>query len=597
MSSHKNLKYLLTVPIVISEIITRVGVSWRTGSSMGNTLYYGDNLWYLRDFDRDVVDLIYLDPPFNSKADYNLLFRTPQGSAVQAQTTAFKDTWEWDTPAATAFDDVIASGVAAAGIMRALRSFLGECDLMAYLSQMTVRLIEMHRVLKPSGSIFLHCDPTASHYLKLLLDAIFGPQHFKNELIWQRTTPKGLAFTRFPSTHDVILFYSKDKAAKWHSQFTAHRPEYVDKYYNLIEPETGRRFQGTSLINPNPDRPNLTYKYHGVTRVWRWTKDRMHRAEQEGKIYFPPGGGVPREKRFLDEQEGTPITSVWTDIPPVNSQAQERLGYPTQKPLSLLKRIIAAATNPGDVVLDPFCGCGTSIEAAQALGRSWIGVDVTHHAIDIIESRMQKRCEGAQYRVTGRPEDIDAAWDLAKRDRYEFQWWANWLIGVQNYREHKKGADKGIDGVIYFRNGPWGVGQTIVSVKSGENVGPEDVDRLSGTVKREDAQLGVLVCLSEPTRRMRQDAAGGGMAVTAQGRYQRIQVVTVSDLLEGKRPSLPSPIESDAFKRPLRPTRQPKEQLPEPQLSLALPIIGQKRKRSDVEEHLSGRLLASLTAG
>jgi site-specific DNA-methyltransferase (adenine-specific) len=236
---------------------------------MANTLYYGDNLYYLREFQDGIADLIYLDPPFNSQTSYNLLFRTPHGDAVQAQTTAFKDTWWWDTPAERAFDDVIASGSPAAPILTALRKFLRESDMMAYLSMMAVRLIEMRRLLKPSGSLFLHCDPTASHYLKVMLDGIFGGTNLRNEIIWQRSVPKGLAFTRFASSHDVLLFYAKGSKPKWHAQYTPHREEYVAKYYGLAEEETGRRYQATSLINPNPDRPNLTYEFHGVHESYR----------------------------------------------------------------------------------------------------------------------------------------------------------------------------------------------------------------------------------------------------------------------------------------------------------------------------------------
>ncbi len=522
---------------------------------MINTLYYGDNLSYLREFHAEFVDLVYLDPPFNSKATYNLLFRTPEGDAVQAQTAAFKDTWWWDKPAERAFDDVIASGTSAAGILRALRSFLGDNDIMAYVSMMAVRLIEMHRVLKPSGSLVLHCDPTASHYLKMLLDAIFGVRMFRNEVIWQRTTPKGHAFTRFPSAHDVLLFYGKTPDSKWHQQYLPLREEYKDSHYRSIEPETGRRFMLDNCLNPNPNRPNLTYEWKGLMKVWRWEKPKMQALHDAGRLVYTKSG-MPRYKRYLDESKGSPVTSVWTDIPPVNSQASERLGYPTQKPLPLLARIVAATTDPGDVVLDPFCGCGTSIEAAETTKCAWIGIDITHHAIEVIEGRLEGRCADAVYEVKGRPEDLGAAHDLANRDKYEFQWWANWLIGVQNYREHKKGADKGIDGIIYFRNGPWGVGSIIVSVKGGQNIGPEMVNALAGTVEREKAQLGVLVCLADPTKRMRQDAAGAGFVNTAQGRYLKIQVATIADLLQGKKPPMPNPIETEAFRQPLRPVRR-----------------------------------------
>ncbi len=570
---------------------------------MGNALYYGDNLHYLREMGTETVDLVYLDPPFNSKSTYNLLFHTPQGDAVQAQTAAFRDTWWWDTPAEEAFDDVIASGSQAAGILRALRSFLDQSDMMAYLAMMAARLYELQRVLKPTGSLYLHCDPTASHYLKLLLDAIFGLQNFRNEIVWQRTTGKSLMSTRLPTNHDIIFSYQKSDGATWNEDavFQPYNENNLDEKtaskYRQRDTD-GRLYQLDNLINPNPNRPNLTYEFLGVTRVWRWTKDRMQESYDKGLVVQTAPGRVPRLKRYLDEQRGRPIGDVWTDITPINSQARERLGYPTQKPLALLKRIIKLSTSSGDIVLDPFCGCGTTIEAAESLGRRWVGIDVTHHAINIIEERLQAKHPDSQYQVRGRPEDLAAAEDLAQRDKYEFQWWANWLLGVQNYLERKKGADRGIDGIIYFRNGPWGIGQVIVSVKGGQNIGPDMIASLAGTVQREEAQLGTFVCLAEPTRRMRQDAAAAGFEQTAQGRFQKIQIATIAELLEGRRPPLPAPIETDAFRHPLRRARSQKVEQPDAQLTLALPIIGgRKRRRPGVEEHLSGEVLASISGG
>ncbi|MCP4383779.1 MAG: hypothetical protein GY798_20600 [Hyphomicrobiales bacterium] len=328
----------------------------------------------------------------------------------------------------------------------------------------------------------------------------------------------------------------------------------------------------------------------------------MARLDGEGRIWYPRDkeGDLdltkrPQLKRYLEETKGGVMGTIWTDISPVNSQARERVGYPTQKPIALLERILKASTDPGQTVLDPFCGCGTTIEAAERLGRHWIGMDVTHHAIDVIEGRLVERCPAADFSVKGRPEDLDAAHDLARRDPYEFQWWANWLLGVQNYLEFKKGADRGIDGIIYFRNGPWGVGKTIVSVKSGQNIGPDMIAALAGTVEREEAQLGVFVCLAKPTSRMKTDAAAGGMTKTAQGRFQKIQIATIADLLDGRGPPLPKPIETDAFKHPLRPVRPKAAVEPDAQLSLQLPIPGTRKGAKGVEQHLSGRILARMT--
>jgi site-specific DNA-methyltransferase (adenine-specific) len=571
-------------------------------SSTVNQLFYGDNLYYLRGLDRESVDLIYLDPPFNSKSAYNLLFRTPLGDAVQAQTTAFRDTWSWETSKAVeAYADVIASGSRAAPIMIALKESLGESDLMAYLSMMAVRLIEMRRILKPTGSLYLHCDPTASHYLKLILDGIFGIDNFRNEITWKRTTTHSDSKT-WSRVADTILFYTKGKEFTWTTPREPHSVEYlVAKYRN--DDGDGRRYMLDNMTSPNP-RPNMMYEWKGFpfpAKGWRYSRETMSRLDKEGRIWYPTkaDGSLdttkrPRLKRFLEEMAGGVMGCIWTDISPVNSRAKERMGYPTQKPVSLLERILSASSKPGQLVLDPFCGCGTTIEAAQRLDRKWIGIDITHHAIDVIEGRLVDRCPKAKYKVKGRPEHLDEARDLAERDPYEFQWWANWLIGVQNYLEQKKGADKGIDGLIYFRNGPWGIGRVIVSVKAGENINPAMIAALSGTVQREQAELGIFICLASPTKRMRQDAAGSGAVKTAQGRFQRIQIATIEELLEGRRPPLPVPLETDAFQHSLRPVRPTQVDVPSEQMSFKFEIKGSKR--SETTDHWSGKVLARLSA-
>lgn len=583
------------------------GLPWSCGgsvvskSSVVNQLFYGDNLYYLRELDRESVDLIYLDPPFNSKANYNLLYRTPQGDAVQAQTTAFRDTWQWDTPAARAFDDVVASGSQAAPILMALKSHLGESDLMAYLAMMAVRLVEMRRILKPTGSLYLHCDPTASHYLKLMLDGIFGFERFQNEIIWKRTTTHSDSKT-WSRVADTILFFTKGKEFTWTTPREPHSDKYLATKYRNDDGD-GRRYMLDNMTSPNP-RPNMMYEWKGFpfpAKGWRYSRETMARLDKEGRIWYPTTkAGVldttkrPRLKRYLEEMEGGVMGSIWTDIHPVNSQAKERMGYPTQKPVALLERILNASSEPGQLVLDPFCGCGTTIEAAQRLGRKWIGIDVTHHAIDVIEGRLNERCPKTDYKVGGRPENLNEARNLARHDPYEFQWWANWLVGVQNYLERKKGADKGIDGIIYFRNGPRGIGKIIVSVKGGENVGPDMVAALSGTVQREEAELGVFVCLADATRRMRQDAAGSGMVGTAHGRFQRIQIATIEELLAGKRPDLPPAIETDAFRHSLRPVRPATPETPSDQISFKFEIKG--GKTADKETHWSGKVLARLAS-
>ncbi|HYD07762.1 MAG TPA: site-specific DNA-methyltransferase, partial [Reyranella sp.] len=363
------------------------------------------------------VDLIYLDPPFNSNASYNVLFRAPSGGGADASIEAFDDTWQWGPSAEDALADIRASGNHKLHtLMAAIRSALGDNALMAYLAMMAVRLVELHRVLRDTGSLYLHCDPTASHYLKLVLDAVLGFESFGNEIVWQRTNAKSHAYTRFPSGHDIIFRYQRGEAAVWHTQYLPHSEKLLKSHYSNIEEDTGRRYTLGDTLNPNKNRPNLTYEWNGLTRVWRWTKDKMQQMHDEGRLVYT-SSGMPRQKRYLDEMEGTPLTDVWTDIPPINSQAQERLGYPTQKPRALLERIIAASSNPGDPVLDPFCGCGTAIDAAEKLGRRWIGIDVTHLAIGLIEKRMHEGYDTAegplQFEVIGVPKDKDSALRLA----------------------------------------------------------------------------------------------------------------------------------------------------------------------------------------
>ena len=519
---------------------------------MPNALYYGDNLSVLREsIATESVDLVYLDPPFNSNASYNVLFKAPSGEGSQAQIEAFEDTWHWNESAERAFDEVENGPNSDASIMlRAMRSALGENDMMAYLAMMAVRLIELHRVLKPTGSLYLHCDPTASHYLKALLDAIFGVAGFTNEIIWRRTTPKGLAFSRYAATHDVILFYRRGATFTWNAQYMPYTEEYAERY-NLIDEKTGREFQATSLLNPNHNRPNLTYEFHGHTKVWRWTRERMLKAEKDGLIYFPPGGGVPREKRFLEEQEGVPVSSVWIDIPAINAVAQERLGYPTQKPLALMERIVAASSNEGDLALDPFCGCGTTVHAAQKLNRRWIGIDITHLAIALIERRLKEAFPGIAYEVHGVPKDYAGARDLAERDKHEFQKWIAATIGAQPYKGGKKGMDRGIDGYLHFRDADKAPQIAIVSVKGGENINSAMVRDLKGTMDREKAALGLFLTLNPPSREMTKEAAAAGFYETGGMKFPRLQVLTAEQILEGKRPQVPFGF-SESFKKAAR---------------------------------------------
>jgi site-specific DNA-methyltransferase (adenine-specific) len=511
-----------------------------------NQLWFGDNLAILREeVASESVDLIYLDPPFNSNANYNVLFRTPSDEAASAQVEAFRDTWTWGNEAQWALDELMIAGGPLAAIVKALHSALHESDMMAYVVMMAQRLDEMRRVLKPTGSLFLHCDPTASHYLKIILDAIFGPERFSNEIIWQRTLGKGLMTRRLPTNHDVILCYEATSRKKWNheSLFAPYDldnvPASVAEKYTLDDGD-GRLYQLTSLINPSQNRPNLTYEFMGITRVWRWTRERMAEAAAQGLIHQTAPGRVPRFKRYLAEQRGMPLGDVWSDIPPLNSQARERLGYPTQKPVRLLDRIVRATTGEGDIVLDPFCGCGTTIAASQSAGRNWIGIDVAYHAIKVIEERLAGYPSRVNYELGGIPRDFAGAQRLAEKDKYQFQWWANYLVGVQALKEIKKGPDRGIDGQMYFMNGPRGWGQILTSVKGGQHVGAKDVREFKAVIDREGAEMGLFICLNEPTRDMAAEAAAFGFARTVHGHLPKLQIVSMAEWFRGKRPHLPS---------------------------------------------------------
>ena len=527
-------------------------------NSPQNQLFYGDNLDVLGLHVADEsVDLVYLDPPFNSNANYNVLFAERDGTQAAAQIKAFEDTWRWDEGAARAYADVVEAGGRVSQAMQAFRTFLGESDMLAYLAMMAPRLVELRRVLKSAGTIYLHCDPTASHYLKLLMDAVFDPRRFRNEIIWQRTIAKSLMTRQLPTNHDVILSFQRDDKPTWNADalFTAYDPENLDEKtagkYRHVDPD-GRIYRLDSLINPNHNRPNLTYEFLGVTRVWRWTNERMRRAYDSGVVVQTGPGRVPQLKRYLDEQRGRPLGDVWTDIPPINSRAQERLGYPTQKPEALMDRLIGMSSNEGDVILDPFCGCGTTIASAQRLNRRWIGIDVTNLAITLIRHRLRDTYSDdieQTYEVIGEPVSVPDAEALAAADPYQFQWWALGLVGARP-AEGKKGADQGIDGRIYFHDGDTGkTKQIVLSVKAGKLHAPYVRD-LRGVIEREQAALGALLTLHTPTRAMRTEAASAGFYDSPWGQHPRVQILTVGELLAGKKLDAPPPRQtSRTYKR------------------------------------------------
>jgi len=500
-----------------------------------NTLYYGDNLDILREHIPDEsVDLIYLDPPFNSRRSYNVLFREANGTAADSQIQAFDDTWNWgQTAEATLREIETTSDPHVAEMMQAIVGFVGRNDVSAYLVMMTIRLIELHRVLKPTGSIYLHCDPTASHYLKVVMDTIFGPKSFRNEIVWKRTSAHSDP-GRFGANIDILLFYTKGLKWTWNQLYTDYDERYL-KRFRPRDPE-GRRWTDYDLSAKGLSGGGYEYEYKGATSLWRVPRETMERLDSEGRLHFTSRGGI-RQKRYLDELKGVALQALWEDIPPINSQSKERLGYPTQKPLALLERIIQASSNEGDLVLDPFCGCGTMVVAAHELARAWIGIDITHLAIALMTQRLDDVFgESVEYEVIGQPVDVRSAKALADQDRFQFEWWALSLIKARPAGGKKKGADKGIDGIIFFVDeAKKKAKKVLVQVKSG-HVQASYIRDLCHVVERDKAVMGFLVTLEPPTKPMITEALSAGYYHSPGWNrdYPKIQIRTIEQLLTGE---------------------------------------------------------------
>jgi DNA modification methylase len=422
-------------------------------------------------------------------------------------------------------------------MIQALRRFLGENDMMAYLVMMCNRLLELHRVLKPTGSLYLHCDPTASHYLKIVLDGVFGKTNFRTEISWKRSSAHNDAKQgrkQYGNIRDTLYFYTKSEEWVWNWLYTEYDAEYLAKMYRHIEPETGRQYRLDNLTGPGgASKGNPSYEVMGITRYWRYSKEKMEQLIQEGRIIQTHPGNVPAYKRYLDEMPGVPLQNGWEDIQPASGN--EYLGYPTQKPLALLERIICASSNEGDVVLDPFCGCGTAVHAAEKLKRQWIGIDITHLAISLIEKRLKDAFPALVIDVHGTPKDFPGAADLAKRDKYQFQWWACSLVNAHPYQGKKKGADSGIDGLIYFHDDDKEAKKVIVSVKGGDNVGVAQVRDLGHVVEREKAAIGLFITLTPPTNPMQVEAVKAGYyeSKLSGNSYSKLQILTIEGLLTG----------------------------------------------------------------
>ncbi len=536
-----------------------------------NQLYFGDNLDVLREHIADEsVDLIYLDPPFNSNATYNVLFRERSGEESAAQITAFEDTWHWNLESERTYREVVTQGPEKLGqLLQSMRDLLGQNDMMAYLTMMAPRLAELRRVLKPAGSIYLHCDPTSSPYLRLLMDSVFGIENFRTEIAWKRTSAHSdtrQGRRQHGRIHDSLLFYSKGDEFTWNPVYTPYDQEYVERSYRHVEPETGRRYVLDNITGPGgATKGNPQYEVMGVTRHWRYSRERMQELIDEGRIVQARPGAVPRYKRYLDEMPGVPLQDFWSDIGPIGSRAKERLGYPTQKPEALLERIISSSSNEGDLVLDPFCGCGTAVAVSERLKRRWVGIDVTHVAISLMRHRLSNSfgADLSDYTVVGLPQDVESARALATESehdgRYQFEYWALGLIEARPAGNGKKGADAGIDGYInFFDDGSGKAKRIIVQVKSG-NVNRGQIATLKGDMEREKAEIGIFITLRPPTEPMLQEALSAGLYTPASlpnDSYPRVQILTIEQLLEGTRAEYPRYAASDTFKRAPRQLRE-----------------------------------------
>ena len=535
---------------------------------MRNALYYGDNLQVLREHIPDEsVDLVYLDPPFNSNASYNVLFRERTGEESPAQIKAFTDTWEWTQETEWTFGtDIIQNPKVPSAVKEmigAFRQFIGQNAMMAYLVMMAPRLVELRRVLKPNGSLYLHCDPTASHYLKLLMDVVFGSRSFKNEIVWPRTNAHHDA-KRYGRIHDVLLYYGKSSSATWNTIYTPYTTEQTGAHYSHVEEDTGRRFRLSDLSAQKPGG-DVEYEWKGAApprgRYWAYSRANMEEFERRGRLYYTKNGR-PFLKRYLDEMPGNPVQDIWSDVPFIHGSSSELLGFKTQKPEALLERIIQASSNEGDVVMDPFCGCGTAVAAAEKLNRQWIGIDVTHLAVALMKSRL-KTAFGLDpvkdYDVVGEPQDEGGAKALWDQDPYQFQYWAVSLLEAQPQQEQKKGADGGIDGLIYFLDGPKKTPQKIVIQVKGGHVSVPQVRDLKGVVEREKAAMGLFISLQKPTAPMNSESASGGFFHSDlwQRDFPKIQLRTVSEMLEGKGFELPS---RPASYQPAQRVRRPQGQ-------------------------------------
>ncbi|ODM48386.1 DNA methylase [Ruegeria sp. PBVC088] len=540
---------------------------------MNNSFFFGDNLHILREYIPDEsVDLIYLDPPFNSNATYNLLFKSPDKDRwADAQIATFDDTWRWGEVAEEAFNEVTSVPGRVADVLMSLRLILGTNDMLAYLTMMSARLQELHRVLRPSGSLYLHCDPTASHYLKIILDGVFGPSNFRNEVIWKRTSAHSSA-KRWGPVHDVILFYSAGEKFTWNRAKQPYDQTYIDAFFTHKDPD-GRRWRRADLTGAGTRNGPSGDPWRGIDvrakgRHWAVPHDKLDQMDAQGRIHWPKKvGGVPQRKRYIDELPGMPLQDIIDDIRPLHNVSRERLGYPTQKPVELMKRILEASSKEGDVILDPFCGCGTTLHAAEELGRRWIGIDVAVQSMHVVQDRLKHHFPAVDYEVFGIPKSADGALWLAENHPFKFEEWAVSALGAMHSGKFRN--DGGIDGTFYYLTGSDDRSRGIVSVKGGRSLNPGMVRDLAGTVEtqrqltRDPKAIGVLICAHEPTRGMRDAAREFGKVDTLFGSIPGLQIITVEEMFAGSTIDVPAMLDTvaaaaigrkqsfkDAYKKP-----------------------------------------------
>ena len=555
-----------------------------------NRLFYGDCLTIMREMPLGSVDLVYLDPPFNSNRDYNAIYKDETGRPLPDQIDAFNDLWELSEERQRAIrmmpvlmrdygveDEVVEFWKI---WMNALRNT--QPRLLAYLSYMTERLLPLRTIVKPTGSIYLHCDPTASHYIKVMMDGIFGHENFRNEIIWQRTQAHGRA-KKWGPIHDTILFYTRSDNYVWNRVYQKYTEAYLGSHYRYNDDHGQYRL--VTLDGPGVRKGSSGLPWRGVDptpkgRHWEvppdralpdWfdhppgyadmtVQDRLEILDAAGLIYWPPRGKFPQYKRYLSVSEGNPVQDVITDIDVINSRAEERLGYPTQKPLALMKRIIEASTNRGDVVFDPFCGCATTLEAAHVLGRKWVGIDIAIHAIKrVAKVRLEARLglrENVDFVIQGIPHTAEGAQDLWERDKHQFQKWA--IEHIDGFVTSRKTGDGGIDGRLYFSiPDQRGLASMVIEVKGGKNVDIAVVRSLRGTLERDSALMAGLIVMEDlgerKTRNFEREMGALDDLDVNGVLYPRMQMLTVPEILAGKRFRTPSVARGRVVAQPVLP--------------------------------------------